>query len=741
MAEGAGGSTQARAPAVGGASGLGILDLASLFQALAANRRTGTLRVSGGAAGEAYVYFLNGCPRLADSAQPDSSLAEDAVVKARLLSRDDLRALREEARRTRRSPAAVLLSGERVPLDQLRGLLVRQILERCSEVMTWKSVQCEFFADQVMGLDEDLAGFSPGIPAEGILLETARRQDEWKRIRAAFEPASDVFEAGRAPESAGDARRELLGLVDGYRDAQEIAAASSLNAFECCRELHDMLELGLVRTAGTGDLARIGDLAVAEGDWAKALRLFRRAYEKDASRVDLLAKLAAACEGLGDVAGAREHLLAFAARCMEASRFGEAVRACRRLVELAPDDAECRARLFRALLATNERGELRACGLGLADLHEKARAVERAAEVLARLRELFPDDTEIGERSARVRLAAAERTEALVEYEKVAESYMERGDLEAAVRAFRKIVEEIDEECLEARIHLAECLIKLERPDEAIAEYQKLAAILSRTGVIDEVASMPFMLRVNRRIAEIDPMNVASREWLAETYAGRRDRRSSLEVFDQLLAIHEDSGDRGRLIAALRRIGELFPDELGYRERLAEAYAADRETHPKAQAELVELCRIAWETEEFVLGVRVANRLLALNPFHMPAHILLGEAMLAREDRAGAVAKLLDVSRGFITAGLHGDAEEVLRAILRVDEGSAEARRLLAGVLAEHGDPEEAAANFCEAGIMDLAEKNYGLAGECFRRALRLKPDDVRAQQLLKQLPRTAAGR
>jgi tetratricopeptide (TPR) repeat protein len=432
----------------GSATGLDILDLASLIQALAANRRTGTLKVVNEAGNEAWVYFQEGSLRLASSPSAGSSLLEDAALKARLLRRDELDALRERARAEGRGAVQLIIADDRFDPNRLKKLLISQVTDRAADLLAWKHIHCEFFPGRLAGehLDSELAAFSPGVIADGILLEAARRQDEWERIRQVFDPVADVFELvpDRPRIEAKECWQELATLIDGQRDASEITAASTLSGFEVCRGLLDLVENGLVRVRPPAELARMGDLAAAAGNWAKALRLFRRVWSLDDSRIDLQVKMASACEALGDVKAARSYLMAFITRSAELGRHAEAAGACRQLVRLDPESPEPRAKLFQALLALGDRTELKTCGLDLALLYEKQKTLDAALEVLGKLRELFPDWHEAAEIAARVRLAATERTEAIVEFEQLAEAYLAKGDLENAERTFRKIVYEID---------------------------------------------------------------------------------------------------------------------------------------------------------------------------------------------------------------------------------------------------------------------------------------------------------
>jgi tetratricopeptide (TPR) repeat protein len=723
----------------GSATGLDILDLPSLVQALAANRRTGTLKVNNEAGDEAWVYFQEGSLRLASSPAADSSCLEDALLKARLLDREGLGAVREAARNAGLSQARTIIDDGRFDPSRLKKLLIAQVTDRAADLMAWQRVHCEFFPGRLAGerLDPELAAFSPGVIADGILLEAARRQDEWERIRQVFDPDADVFTQvpDRPRIEAKEHWTELAGLIDGHRDVAEIAALSTLSGFEVRRGLLDMIENGLVQVRPPAELACMGDLAAANGDPGKALRLFRRAWAADDTRNDLLVKMAAACEALGDVKGARSHLMAFVNRSMELNQFSEAAGSCRQLIRLDPENPEPRTKLFRILLALGEKQELAACGRELALLYEKEKALVAAGEVLAKLRELFPDDNQIAEIAARIRLAAAERTEAILDFEQLAESYLAKGDLENAARTFRKIVYEIDEECLEARIQLAECLIKMGRADEAVAEYNKMAGVLSRTGVIAESARMPFELRINRRIAELDTNNVASREWLAETYATRKDQKNSLACFDQLAAIHRRAKDGRKLAAVLRRTVELFPKELTYREQLADCYLAEHDGQERAKTELAALCQAAWEQQDYDAGYRAAEKLLELDAFHMPAHIVRANALLGKGDRKGAAERLFAVAQAFASVDLSADAIEVLRTALGIDASRAEAQRLLAQQLDRTEDVDGAINHYRLSAKLEAEVANFGLARADLKRLLELSPSDTQAIMMLHKLP------
>ncbi|MHC4914255.1 MAG: DUF4388 domain-containing protein [Planctomycetota bacterium] len=690
-------------------SDLNILDLGSILQSLGANRRSGTLKVIRPSGDYALIYLKNGMICLANSAQAGLSILAEAMIKYRKMTPADLEAIGQAAVASGQTVIQVIAAQERLSEQDLERFIVTLAFERTADVLSWKDVHCEFSPDTIVEpeLDPSLAEFCRGVPVDGVLLEAARRADEWDSIQGTFDPVSEVFEMVRElPEHISNpAQQELARFVDGYRDVGEVVALSSLNSFDACIVLLDMVQNGYVKTKRAGELIQLGGTAAAKGDWTKALKLYRRAQVMDRERSDLPVRIAAAYEALGNVEQAREHLLVFVRESMAAKRFPEAGRACERLVELDPEEPEHRAKLFRCLLETGPASHLSEVGRALLKLYEKRGTLDRATDVLAKLREMHPDEPALTEIDARIRLATAERTEALIEYEK-----------------------------------LAECLIQVDRIDESVAEYTKLAEILTRTGVFDESVNLPFVLKVQRRVAELDPSNTSSREWLAETFADRGNRKEALAEFDQLLDIYTKTEQRAKYRETLERISGFFPEELAYRERLAQVYLREEGGAERGRAEMKSLCRAAWQQEDFSLGTRVAEKLLEMDPFYMEAHVLLGEVMLARGEREAALEKMLSAALMYMGAGMLEEAETVLTEVVQHEDGSVDAHRFLGAILEERGMIPAAADHYKKVGRLCIARYDFGTARDHLLAARELNPGDPEIDEALSLLPADMAG-
>jgi hypothetical protein len=106
--------------------------------------------------------------------------------------------------------------------------------------------------------------FVPGPPADirtiartntELIMEAARRMDDWKRLSPAI-PSLDLV-----PEFVTDQGTEgqinlntgqwlILSKVDGRRSLRVIAAGCGLSVFEAARLLHDLVAAGLIRLTG-----------------------------------------------------------------------------------------------------------------------------------------------------------------------------------------------------------------------------------------------------------------------------------------------------------------------------------------------------------------------------------------------------------------------------------------------------------------------------------------------------------
>ena len=136
--------------------------------------------------------------------------------------------------------------------EDLQSYMRIQIEEAVYYLFTWASGTFNFEA----GVRPDQEDFLVRINPEFLLLEGARRVDEWSQIEKKI-PSFDLIFAvdpahigESAPELSHEQRR-LLPLLDGTRDVQAIIDDSGLVEFEAGKALFGLITAGFAHRVGT----------------------------------------------------------------------------------------------------------------------------------------------------------------------------------------------------------------------------------------------------------------------------------------------------------------------------------------------------------------------------------------------------------------------------------------------------------------------------------------------------------
>jgi len=238
-------------PIVGPLREFGVQDV---FQLLSLSRKTGMLSLTAPSRTEGFVVFDAG--RVANAGFGDAASSMDEV----LLSTGRIGPLDiEYARRVVAENGSVTLSdvlvqaGAIAPRDLERAL--RQRIESVVfDLMTWRDGQFAFEEAALAALP--LSGVT--LSAESILMESARRLDEWSQIAQRIPDAASVATLVPAEDSP-DARIDLrphewlvLGMIDGQRDLRAIASMLSQPVFDIAKVVYGLVMTGLVAVRPAG---------------------------------------------------------------------------------------------------------------------------------------------------------------------------------------------------------------------------------------------------------------------------------------------------------------------------------------------------------------------------------------------------------------------------------------------------------------------------------------------------------
>lgn len=375
--------------------------LPDVIQLLFLGRRTGCLAVAD-RQNHASVFFEDGWVTHAAIVNRRDRLGDMLVKSGRVLPAQLDQAIAMQAQSHGQRLGAILVELGAISREDLTSAVHLQVEEAVYTLFTWTSGTFSFEPSVVPDPDIDRVRISP----DSLLLEGARRVDEWSVIEKKI-PAFDlVFARDRTVEQVPDlefspTQQRLLPLVDGNRDVRALIDESGLTEYDACQALYGLLTAGQVHRTGTSAPAAVGrslDLQIDEhrnlgiaffrtGMLEEAEREFRRVAELRPSEGQ-------APYYLGLIAGRQERWSEAAALFRHAAdRAGPRASILHNLgIALAqsgePDQAETRLS-DASSRAPNDPRILLGWGIAALDRGDASLAVVR----LTRAREIFGERT------------------------------------------------------------------------------------------------------------------------------------------------------------------------------------------------------------------------------------------------------------------------------------------------------------------------------------------------------------
>jgi tetratricopeptide (TPR) repeat protein len=342
---------------------LGIQDVLQLLELA---QKTGVLTVrSERLNDEAIVHFSKGEIVFAVRRRSTRRLGQ-LLIRAGKLTRGDLeRALEKQRSDPTRRLAEIFVDMGLVAEEELARQLRFQMEETVYELMAWEEGYFKFEERDEIAKQRLLAR----VRVDSLLMEGARRMDEWSRLESkvpspeavpALAPAGD---RDVTPLDLASDEWEVLAEVDGERDVRQIAADLGRSSFDVGKTLYGLVAAGIVQVQERHlrmpeeqlrrSIIEVNDLLVS-GQIERARKLAADLESAHPDRPDLAVlsgrvlaaqgRLRAAAEAfsravtLDPLSGDAHYELGFAA-----SRTGDlerAVKAWETYVRLSPDGEE-----------------------------------------------------------------------------------------------------------------------------------------------------------------------------------------------------------------------------------------------------------------------------------------------------------------------------------------------------------------------------------------------------------------
>jgi tetratricopeptide (TPR) repeat protein len=230
-----------------------------------------------------YASIVNRRDRLGDLLLRRGRISADQLQKA-IEAQDDDR---------QHKLGEILVGLDILSRAELEEYMRLQIEEAVYYLFTWTSGTFNFEA----GVRPEREDFLVRISPEALLLEGARRVDEWSLIEKKIPSFDLIFSVDHlhisqsAPTLSGEQQR-LLPLLDGTRDVRQLIDESGMVEFEVGKALYGLITAGFAHRVGTSTAAapKVNESRVDEhrnlgiafykaGMLEESLREFRRVLE------------------------------------------------------------------------------------------------------------------------------------------------------------------------------------------------------------------------------------------------------------------------------------------------------------------------------------------------------------------------------------------------------------------------------------------------------------------------------
>lgn len=266
--------------------------LPDVLQLLSMGKKTGCLAVTH-RSNFGYVYFDKGRISYASIVNRRDRIG-DILVKAGVITQAQLdTAITAQTLHRDKRIGELLVAQGAITRDALHEQISLQIEEAVYFLFTWMQGTFNFEADVLPEEQDLLVSINP----ETLLLEGARRVDEWSLIEKKIPSLDVVFDIDhrKLQESGVELSREqevILELLDGRRDVAQVIEESGLGEFDVGKVIYGLVSAGFAQRVGKSKAVEpaVSDARIDEhrnlgiafyktGMLEEAVREFRRVTE------------------------------------------------------------------------------------------------------------------------------------------------------------------------------------------------------------------------------------------------------------------------------------------------------------------------------------------------------------------------------------------------------------------------------------------------------------------------------
>ena len=230
---------------------LATMGLEDIFQWLAVGKKTGVLELKGFLHTKR-VFFHAGKISSVWSSDPREYLGQYLLAFNRI-TEEQLREALATQEDENQLLGRILVSRQLITEAEIRRIVQLKVEESIYDCFLWEVGNFEFHDGEQVNLHRSVL---LSLDVTGIVLEGARRVDEWKRIRKVIKGGDAVLDA--VPEAIAEMlplpaeEADLLARLDGQKNIDHLAVEMRVPEFKLHKLLFDLHEKGMVRLLKAG---------------------------------------------------------------------------------------------------------------------------------------------------------------------------------------------------------------------------------------------------------------------------------------------------------------------------------------------------------------------------------------------------------------------------------------------------------------------------------------------------------
>jgi hypothetical protein len=457
------------------------INLTDIFQTLAMSKLEGILEVRS-TLDSREIHFRDGFVSVLVPLRSETLRLGQRLVRCGLLSADHLRSALLEQRKVRGHLGQILIERGYVTQDDVDDVVHNQLQEDLFALFTWPQGTFCFYRGAVTDpATVERLEHAPQFEVNGVLLEVARRSDEWSRVMDAVGSLDEIVvatcEPREIPEDTDAAFRDILEAADGKATVRDLADLTLMPLFDCGLHVRELMDGGWLRKLDTSEVLDAAEAILGSGEPRRAAVVLRpllaRAENWELETQQRIAQLVAQS---GEHRKAAEFLLSASHATEEPDIALLLANDARTFDRDSVEVLERIADLLRRRNAPDPR-ELVDILTDLCDARFEGGEPEAAQHTLSELEQLCTDPTRTHPRRARIAARLGDTKRAVKSLRELAEIYRNRGDRERLIATYEQILK-VDY----TRRDVARALKNLHA--SKLARRTRLAAVAATAGAV-----------------------------------------------------------------------------------------------------------------------------------------------------------------------------------------------------------------------------------------------------------------